>query len=46
MTKIRGIRACCVAPVDKSQPINKLHDSDYQERGDHRTPLNPAPKLD
>lgn len=38
ITKIREIRAYYASPVDKSQPINKLHDFDYEGRGYHMTP--------
>ena len=38
ISKIREIRAYYASPVDKSQPINKLHDFDYEGRGYHMTP--------
>ncbi len=31
-------------PVDKSQPMNKLHAFDYEGRGYHTTPPGPPPK--
>jgi hypothetical protein len=33
------------SPVDKSQPMNKLHDFDYEGRGYHMEPPGPPPKL-
>jgi len=38
ITRIQEIRAYYASPVDKSQPVNKLHDFDYQAHGFHMTP--------
>ncbi len=38
ITRIQEIRAYYASPVDKSQPVNKLHDFDYRARGFHMTP--------
>ncbi len=38
ITKILEIRAYYASPVDKSQPMNKLHDFDYEGRGYHMEP--------
>ena len=35
ISKIREIRAYYASPVDKSQPVNKLHDFDYAAQGYH-----------
>jgi hypothetical protein len=45
VTRIREIRAYYAAPVDKSQPMNKLHDFDNAGRGYHMAPPGPAPRL-
>lgn len=33
ISKIREIRAYYASPVDKSEPVNRLHDFDYEARG-------------
>jgi ketosteroid isomerase-like protein len=38
ITKIREIRAYYASPVDKSAPVNKLHDFEYEARGYHMYP--------
>lgn len=35
ITKIREIRAYYASPVNKGDPVNKLHDFDYEGRGYH-----------
>ncbi|WIY52587.1 nuclear transport factor 2 family protein [Devosia sp. YIM 151766] len=44
--RIVEIRAYYASPVDKSQPLNGLHDFDYAGRGFAMAPPSPAPKLD
>lgn len=44
--RIAEIRAYYAAPVDKSQPVNKLHDFDYAGRGFAMAPPSQPPKLD
>lgn len=46
ISRIVEIRAYYAAPVDKSNPVNKLHEFDYQARGYHMQPPSPAPKMD
>lgn len=38
ITKIREIRAYYASQVDKSRPVNALHDFDYEGRGYHMAP--------
>lgn len=38
ITRIAEIRAYYASPVDKSQPVNALHDFDYIGRGFHMKP--------
>ncbi|GLQ12064.1 hypothetical protein GCM10007913_39960 [Devosia yakushimensis] len=44
--RIVEIRAYYASPVDKSQPINKLHDFDYAGRGFAMAPQSEPPKID
>lgn len=45
ITHIREIRAYYASPVDKSTPVNRLHDFDYEGRGYALQPPSPAPKI-
>ena len=38
LTRIVEIRAYYASPVDKSRPVNRLHDFDYAGRGYHMAP--------
>lgn len=44
--RISEIRAYYASPVDKSQPVNKLHEFDYAGRGFAMAAPSPPPKLD
>ena len=38
ITRIREIRAYYASPVNKVEPVNRLHDFDYEARGYHTQP--------
>lgn len=38
ITRIHEIRAYYASPVNKAEPVNKLHDFDYAARGYHLAP--------
>ncbi|OAF07217.1 ketosteroid isomerase [Bradyrhizobium centrolobii] len=44
-TRIAEIRAYYASPVNKAEPVNKLHDFDYEGRGYAMAPPSAAPKL-
>ena len=44
ITRIAEIRAYYASPVDKSQPVNRLHEFDYEGRGYHMNPPSPVPE--
>lgn len=45
ITRIREIRAYYASPVNKTEPVNKLHEFDYAGRGFAMRPPSPAPVI-
>ena len=45
ITRITEIRAYYASPVNKTEPVNKLHEFDYEARGYALRPPSPAPKI-
>jgi hypothetical protein len=46
VTRIAEIRAYYASPVNKAEPVNKLHDFDYEGRGFAMAPPSALPRLD
>ncbi|WP_439632392.1 nuclear transport factor 2 family protein [Shinella sp.] len=46
ITCIAEIRAYYASPVNKAEPVNKLHDFDYEGRGFAMAPPSAPPRLD